>query len=334
MNPSRELPLQDASVTQSLLREFSEQNLSGLNISRVKQFVKARGFQPKPTLIVTQEDLKEIKKIVGSSSMFDWLLDEQLHGRYIHELDLPVVVRNPKLERLNGTIFTESIFVHELAHANHSFFAQKNGVPARIGFALPYNQTPWGWFLEEGYPEMLSASYKKKYAPKSFLEQLSTVAKTRIRHFEHSLMTSAPGLPDFSYPAKFAYVSEKMELDTSKSVCAGAGVELLCKVNPSLPEIIRQARHSTRGLTALAKAIEDIKPGLYRQIQRCDYSPESFARIYVLIINSIPHKDNYFSSDGHWKYDAPQRTGSEVTEAFGRLVSHVATSLTSRKRQS
>ncbi len=299
-----------------ILRDYLIENLSskteGLEIQRVNDYIKSLGLDLKKIIVLESTDLRKLNYQL--TSLFQSLeipeFEPQCLGRYLSEIDLVIIIRNRDFERLNGTIFTESLLVHELAHGSYNF----GFYTPLIGDRIPTKPTDKhtftrsgfntlstteknkivsnrGNFLEEGFAEMLRANYVKSNMPEDFRKKIMN----KLGHEESSPINKAATknfkLDDFNYeykmPIQYAYFQPDGKLIHAASAPAGIAFELLCKKNPRLYPALIEARSSPEGLRRVAKILDVIKPGLYSKLTKLQYNDKDFTQGLKYIIDTL-----------------------------------------------
>jgi hypothetical protein len=173
----------------------------------------------------------------------------------------------------------------------------------RVGSCLPQNQTPWGWLLEEGWADM----HRAKYFSQNALPEEKQKLIDALRYGEIGMEDTIPItiistgeiLP---LPVKYLYVTPEGQPTTKSSAYAGYALELLCRENPALKNLLVIGRSNVEGLRELAQAFEKIRPGLYKRLQSVDYSEESFSEKLSMIISDVVGGiDNAIIAGGYLK---------------------------------
>ncbi len=123
---ANELQRKFGMTRQSLLAAYSSQNLSGINTERITRFFQSQGLTAKPYIVITADEIEPVNNALAECKI-EGLKDYTIHpgGRFLPELDLCIAVRHPRFEDQNGTVFTERIIIHELAHGSTLFKGDK-----------------------------------------------------------------------------------------------------------------------------------------------------------------------------------------------------------------
>jgi hypothetical protein len=215
-------------------------------------------------------------------------------------LDLAFIRRDREREKVNGSVYSEGIILHELIHSAYKYkqyVKDDNKISSpRIGFGLTRNEKnernrekyPWGNFLEEGFAEFMKCEYAEKNIDGETNKNLDK--KIREMGFDPAtfLMLWASTKSGERYEVSRKYWSiekDKLEWGTS-SLCA-EGLEILCEKIPELRQVMIEARSDINKLREIPKLINAIKPGLYTEIQKCEYTAEDFIRVQNIIKEAI-----------------------------------------------
>lgn len=264
-----EMPRDFKSVRDKLLKEFPKEIMADVNTKRVEEFIRSEGLKVKPYIIFDIEDLPKVRKIVGNTKLLRETFKNGERGLYSPEMDLALVAREKDYEKVNGVIFTEGMLVHELAHSSSMYQGyvtsdRRGFYTPRLGFVLPQNKIPWGWFLEEGWADMLRANYLAKHA-----------------------LLATKSLGETNPPLEYCFITPEKKLCTISSAFAGYALEILCKKSPSLKPLLIEARSSVEGLRKVVRALEEIMPGLYKTLQTGDNTEEEFFKKLTFVISNF-----------------------------------------------
>ena len=154
MEKFSEMPSAFESVKNQLLAEFPKEQIEGINIEKVENFIRQEGLELKPFIVFDRKNLQKVRKIVRNIRRDKLFTDIENIGLYSPEIDLVLIVRDKDFEKSSGTIYTEGMLVHELAHASSMYQGYvtdyKSLYTPKVGFCLPQNKIPWGYALEEG----------------------------------------------------------------------------------------------------------------------------------------------------------------------------------------
>lgn len=192
--------------------------------------------------------------------------------------------------------------MHELAHANNRYLryvspSENTFYIPRVGFCLPQNELPWGWFLEEGWADMHRGNYFAENASEEERRKLIGVLRYGDVRMEDTIpvynISSRRFLP---IPIKYLYLTSDGKPTFKSSSYAAYGLELLCKINPEIKDLLFEGRKSIEGLRMLAKIIDKIQPGLYRRLQMTDYTEEDFAKKLHTVISYLRDKSQAVSA--------------------------------------
>lgn len=288
-----EMPEAFLEVRTKILENF-ENKTDGLNIPRVENFIKENGL---PVLKYVLYDTEDISRLDETLNGF-YKLDVETVAEYIPEFNLIFLRRDRARDYLNGSIYTERNLVHELGHGStrHAHYSEniKTGQvkATRIGFRLrdaTINKvkTPWGSFLEEGFVEMLAGEYTDKNMSDDIREKIKVKMNYIIRKDD-----------DWQYDMAEKYVSihdvdeqGKFSVGYPDPAIAATGLEMLCEKIPTLRQTLIEARSDVEKLREIPKLLNAIKPGLYMEIQKCDYSEKEFTRVQNIIKDAIQNSE-------------------------------------------
>jgi hypothetical protein len=284
-----EMPEVFLEVRTKILEKF-ENKTDGLNIERVKKFMKENSLPILEYVLYDTEDLSRLDEMLEGLDE----LEPTTIAEYKSTFNLIFLKRNRKYEELNESIYDEGNLIHELGHGStqHMHYAQKAKTDqlkvTRTGFALrnvklKKEKTPWGEFLEEAFAEMLSGEYTERNRSETTQKKIKEKMESLIREDD-----------DWQYDMAEKYVSiydinERGNLTVGYSIpaVAATGLEMLCEKIPTLRQTLIEARSDVEKLREIPKLINAIKPGLYMEIQKCDYSHEEFLRVQNIIKEAI-----------------------------------------------
>lgn len=307
-----EMPEEFRSVQNKLLKEFPKEKIEGINTERVEEFIKEKGMEIKPYIVVEKEDLTRMQDIIGCLGSFGEVLNNELVqglkvgglALYQAEMDLVIALRHRDAERVNGGIFTERMLVHELAHASSGHRGYTKGRPglnlpvvSRKGFCLSSDRkSNWGELIEEGWAEMQHADYFARYATQEERARIESALRLGTLGMEDTIPTGmalgviwvnvSRGEP-LPLPVKYIFLRPDGTPGASTASLAGYALEILCKKNPSLAPAMVGARQSSEGLRKFARILHETSPELYKKLQVGDYSAREFYRKLDMVINKV-----------------------------------------------
>ncbi|MFH1652971.1 MAG: hypothetical protein ABIE74_02845 [Pseudomonadota bacterium] len=279
---SHEMPQVFRNLKQKILSSIPSWE-SGLNISRAKSFVRDQGLRVPDLLVISQTDLSRLNNIVGSIPSLICLLTGDVTGRYLPELQLSIVIRNPIMEEKNGTIYTESMIVHELFHGT-SAFDYYFGFPVdrqvvdgakfvwcpKIGFGGRWLSS--GGIFEEGFAEYFRGKYvlemsspeERKLLSKNLALEEGLPLSTSLEMTFFSL----DGTPfDTTCPIKYLYLTEENERKGVIQLPAALIFEAITKKNELFEDVLIKARSDLTYLRQLPKLFNSIGSGLYIKLR-------------------------------------------------------------------
>lgn len=247
--------------------EALPEDREGLNINRVESFIRGLGLEIKPMLVLNKEHLGELQAVYvknGEKSLAkciaavkDGKIDRR--GQYEALSDRVLIIRDPQLEAENGAEYTEAIIVHELAHASNSYFTERytkrgllrkkvNSRPARVGLRLASDSRDKG-FLEEGWACLIQMKYARE-----------------VLGARGGFGDGKPLFWGEDLPPEYYYTKNGKRWEIPYAHLAYA-MQLLTEREPRLFDAMKRARTDTEGLRDVAKLIEGIRPGLYKQLR-------------------------------------------------------------------
>ena len=277
-------------VRNELLMEFPKEKCEGLNLNRVEDYIQSQGLLLGNYILFEESDLAKIGEIIGrigldTSHLF--MIDSNevyCSGVYVPIIDLAFIRRDNNLEKTNGPIYTESVVVHELAHASavvnqYVVKGKEYGVPSS-GFVQPNeinSKNNWGQFLEEGFAELLQAEY--------YAANISQLEKDRL--IDNQVYYAPLGMDILAedrsargvtwIPIKYRRLDAQGRPTFSVSSPCGYGLELICRQYPALRDLIVQSRKSNKAISQIAQTLNNINPGLYTMLQTGQKLSESSA---------------------------------------------------------
>jgi len=311
-----EMPEEWRILRAEILKKFGERKTEGLDIGRVKDFMKECGLPVIDLVMIENEDIPQLSQILKKKYPdSDANFSEEVLGRYFSEMELCFIRRKRNNEKDNGAIRTESTLIHELIHGASKYASlyiksDEGYTNARIGFFVDNthltrkeeNKTdqkenkkaPWGEFLEEGFASMIEGEYTQRYMPEKTREELD---KNFIKlgfspkntHDTVRINFHAGIGYGYSVSEKFLFLDPTQEDGLSWSVAsiAATGLEMLCEKEPKLRQVLIEARNDISKLREIPRLINAIQPGLYMKIQKCDYDAKDFARVQNIIKEAI-----------------------------------------------
>lgn len=282
-------------IKKRLLAEFPRERLTGLNIERAENFIRQKGLEIKPFIMFEKKDYKKVMEIVGETGLIGSVFDEDAAGLYIPEIDLILIERDKDYEESSGAIYTEGLLVHELAHASSRHYEGSVRVldeglySPRVGLCVlsPEIEKTSGLLLEEGWADMQRADYFAQNASAKEREVLERVSLSGKLNMNDTVIATPPKGEILPLPIKYFYVTPQGNRATKLWGIAGFLLELLCKKNPSLKSSLIKSRSSDEGLREVAKAIESIKPGLYKNLKTSNCTTDSCIEKLSMVIYEV-----------------------------------------------
>ncbi|MFA5830519.1 MAG: hypothetical protein WC878_01685 [Candidatus Paceibacterota bacterium] len=283
-----EMPEKWRLLRAEILENF-EGKTDGLNIERVKDFMKERNIPIEDFIVFYDEDIPEINKILGGVYDIGEMVEHEASGVYVSELRTVFVRRNHNRE----DVFEEGTIVHELSHALNGYpqylSRKKTLTNPRSGFLLKINKNfGWGDFLEEGFAELLTGEYLSQYVPEEIEARRETILMKSGIHINDNDIAVLPANGSKSEVfTKYIRIDKNNDLGVSKSAIAATSLEMLFKKEPKLRQTLIEARGNIEKLREIPKLINNIQPGLYVKIQKCEPTDSDFMRVQNIIKEAI-----------------------------------------------
>jgi len=287
----KERPWQWEDIRRELLEKIPS-HTEGLDLERIDNFLRSKGLDLKAKIFYQKKDIPEIKKLAKG---FAGKRDFDNDGFYNKELDIAFIRRSSKMEKLNGTIFTEKVAIHEEVHASAGFemYVDVNGQKRspRIGNLLRLTGKDRacifrGGFIEEGLSEMLANEYYVAYMEPRHRQEMLDYGSGSL-----SLNVICDrGETDYPLPLKHSvFVKSKNEkfLDGSFNDIQAFGIELLCKKSPGFDQTLLLARTKIEYLRMIPKMINNLSDGLYPRLAQTTYDQDGAEKGLRMIINEL-----------------------------------------------
>jgi len=275
-------------ILREKILENIENKTDGLDIERVCEFMWSKNLPVSDFVFFDVEDIPKLQEILGEKIDVRSLVSDA-GGAYLPTLDLILIARDREKEKINGLVYSEKVLIHEQTHAANSYdkyTKTEEGVyRPRSGFIIMRGEKLLrGCFLEEALAEMQSGDY--------FEQNISPKIKKNIQQLYRDRkfvsLRAAFELLGCEVSEKYFDVIDNGEsFGWSPAAIAATGLEMLCRKQPKLKEIIIEARSDIEKLREIPKLINDIKPGLYTEIQKCEYTAEDFIRVQNIIKEAI-----------------------------------------------
>ncbi|TRZ53580.1 hypothetical protein D4R99_00595 [bacterium] len=290
-----EMPQEWQALRTKILENF-ESKTDGLDIERVKDFIKERNLSVTDFVIFEDEDiplLQELFEKINNGKVRDAAVDflsSESGGIYLQDMNLLLVRRYRNIEPL----FEEGLLVHEMSHGSseHLCYVRDSETEEithpRAGFAIVGNEFSWGWLLEEGFADMMRGEYtEKNMLPENKEKILENLNEAGLSVVSGRLSLFPKGL-DYEVPLKNVIrVTTSGISTTGDTAIASAALEMLCEKEPKLRQTLIEARSDIEKLRNVPKLINAIKPGLYLEIQKCGKGKAEFARVQNIIKEAI-----------------------------------------------
>jgi hypothetical protein len=269
-----------------LLERFEGRNLGGINTERVMAFCELSRFAVTPYIVVWPEEIPEVNAMDSMQVLASDMNNPRTEAVYNHYLDLIIVKRREDIEVHNGRGYTESLLIHEEAHANtnkrkfvleveqrpqgdlHAYSAVVNG------FNLPDTSGRPGCFYEEGWAEHHRGQFIVKHSADGVFAQIAKAAKIP-NHTDQELKLQLLG-GKVQFPAKYLKLAENGKITILCSAVASLGLDLLMQADGDLYGILYDARFSDDNMKYVKERMDRIRPGLFSTLRRLHYNQSDF----------------------------------------------------------
>jgi hypothetical protein len=247
---------------------------------RIDHFLRALGLPVVPLVAIAQlSDLPRRGKASDIAEFFEE--DPNVAGGYFSDYGLAIAAAERNLP-------IEVLAVHEKAHGagivttvhlRHDSGINEGPYISRTGFGTSKPPTafweidrhPKGFFLEEGYAELLTGAYADLFLPSSPVYRVPGYGPTPIF------------IPDKYFQKENADGSVR----TASGTAAVLGLELLAEHDPQILDSLIEARLSLGGLRSLAANINTIQPGLYSKLLHTPNNHWGFRSTMQHIVESL-----------------------------------------------
>jgi hypothetical protein len=99
------------------LNRYDGRNTAGLDLDRIAAHHKAQKLEPAPRIFITPDDLDDVHRM-EKYDVLKGVFKRGAHGIFSPEMGLSIIRRDPKMEAMNGTMFTEGLTIHEDRHGS------------------------------------------------------------------------------------------------------------------------------------------------------------------------------------------------------------------------
>lgn len=296
---SHEMPEKRQRDKERLLSEIVP-DTEGLNLARIDSYFESLKLPTAERVVFNTDQLDKVKSLLKGIGLSPELVGGETIATFLNPFNIILVIRDHKLEELNGASYTESLIVHEAAHSTSQYdthVSYFNPVTARVliekprcGFHLMDGKTQWGVFLEEGFADFLRGDYRSRVISRE--EQQQFIASLGIKG-DYNLEATVgmtlrdPGESRFRVPLKYLTIDETGSPILLSSSLAAVAVEEITKRDPDFVSNLKLARKSVEGLRSVAQSLDKISPGLYPFLQRLQYDPEDFDIGFKEIMNRL-----------------------------------------------
>lgn len=235
----------------------------GFDTAAIETFLSRRPMRrPYRTVLLDNENFVELSdRIQGARGVIGGDDIETIGGFYRPDLDIVVLRRDREKEKLNGTLYTESLLIHELAHASSGFPALQYGEDddgltqmKRQGFAVvnPGKETSEGSFLEEGFAEWLRGHFvywqAAGYQSRCMIKEFMPPNWPNQDVSNYSISRTLPNGEKLIIPGNYLYKkSDKIISHMGQSAAGVAFERILSEIKRAgeykIEEIVLKARH-------------------------------------------------------------------------------------------
>ncbi len=257
-----------------LIEQFPSDE-EGLNLDRVNSFMDSLGLRIAPAVQLWSERSPALFEAISEATGLEESREQS--GVYYAELDTAFVFRDRELEARNGSEFTESLLVHELAHGSSQHDSLRgvvrgssiSAVTPRLGQSVqPIDEGRKGVFIEEGFAEYVRGRY--------VTEVLGRTHGFADMPNEVSIATNPRDNFQVSVPSKYLHKTADGSPNVVTASYAGAAMDSLISRDPLLLPALVRARHDVDGLKEVAARIDAIDPGLYKKLRDDFNESDSF----------------------------------------------------------
>jgi hypothetical protein len=242
------------------------------NMNAVNDFLNSVGIETQyPIVVLSEKDFD------------DAVLNSPNHLRIskgsmgeVQLLSRVILVReNTKLQETNGTLFTESLIVHEIAHRDSLMYTiskydySKNTVDVqekRTGYSSrKQDQQNLHLVLEEGFAELIRAEFVSQHWDQFKLSQAYPMSNCF-----NLAECNCEGVK-FLVPISSIMYNEK---NLMQFLNPGKALTCLLLLSNNISEfnsLLREGRKSLDGLRIIIQKIESVDKGLYPKIRNTSY---------------------------------------------------------------
>lgn len=287
------LPSDFSVIRNNFLDRYQGKNMKGIDADRIDDYFASRELNTKPYVLVTPRDLERVHKIDTAGSLRG-IFKNGGKGAYVAELGMSIVMRDPKLEKMNSSMYTEGLVVHEGAHstADISPILRARGTNGyqvnRVGMAMPQADVNTGFALEEGWADIHRADYLSLHVSAGSLAKVGKVLNWKK---DPDDMIYIPLLGRRTpVPFKYTYLDYSAHPIMSNSSIAGFALELLIDADPEIYKAMHAGRSNIEGLRNAARRIDALSPGLYTKLRQGGYGEGAFSAALHSVIDRVPSK--------------------------------------------
>lgn len=257
-----------------------DQNLTGLDIQKTNDFLESYGIPSSDIYVFDRNQIKHFASIVGlGGSDSTWGINDR-------RLGVTAIFRDPVLEANNGPGFTEGIIIHESTHntgeTGQTILVEEDGsrilLPLRLGQSFDNEFGIHGNFYEEALAEFMSYLYTRDALglPEGFgfsgvYNHTGGIALPgKYTHIDMGGNNATDSVYDLMAPSMAAY-----------------GLELLLMKSPELFPLLLNSRDSIDDRKKFISQLNQLSPGLYRELRSLPYTEEGFGEGIKLIVDKL-----------------------------------------------
>ncbi len=256
--------------------EFAASRSENAGVEQIDAYFEGYGLRTAPEVILEPSEIPEFRTMFNAlgcdTTSLGTLGTAQDKGTvaamYLPQPDIIVGVNWP--DDGHSSAYGQAIMAHEKAHSTSLYrndiqYTDSNGSigysVSRVGHNLTAKST--GTFFEEGFAQLMATKYVR--------EQLHMPYGEWATDYHRSIDDLPPVPPAYIWPRE----SGGGTMGTGS--LASYGLELIARDSPELVSDLILARSSVLGLRGVARAVDEVRPGLYNRLNNLSETPQSFA---------------------------------------------------------
>lgn len=276
-------------LRQRILAEIP-QNREGINTERVENFMQEKGHDITPYMIINQEHLPQFFAI--ARELFpDYEQDvEDTNGFYNAPLQLVVVIRQPEKEKNNSTVLTESVLVHEQAHATGGKTAvmKQDGLDGYIRLGTVNSAKNEGHFLEEGYVELLASEYRAQFLPEENKRSLCNKLDISPDEYNKTILgATTEENREVTIWVPTVILDENGDFSTPPAATPASALMLIAHKYPEFRGLLDESRKNPMGVRKLKQWFQQFGLDMWKTLQKSSYDREWFAWTQKILLQRI-----------------------------------------------